>query len=115
MTDTFVPPVCPDFERSKSVTARVLGAQFGDGYTQRAGDGLNAIARTLGLTWQSLSVADAQTIEDFFLTHSGYLAFLYAGNDSVTRKWIVRQWQRTELREGGKDAIAATLEQVFDL
>lgn len=112
----FDPSPCPDFNRVKRVTMRSIDVQFGDGYSQRAADGLNGVARTFQLTWSKLTAAQAQTIEDFFLAAEGYIAFDWAGSrDAVTRKYIVRNYQRNELAVPGFDTMTATLEQVFDL
>ncbi|MFC0282268.1 phage tail protein [Camelimonas abortus] len=59
---------------SKSVDrpeVKVLTAEFGDGYTQSAGDGMNNIRRVLTLTWDNLTPAQAGAIETFLRNHNG--------------------------------------------
>lgn len=113
---TFNPPIQPSISGlSKSVNARALVATFGDGYTQRGSDGLNAIGRTYSLTWNALSVANADTIESFFEARAGYEAFEWtAPRDSVAKKWIVQEWTRSNI-DPTLDSISATFIQVFDL
>lgn len=115
MTDTFTPPFAPSYGLSRQITPRVLGAQFGDGYTQRAGDGLNAIPRTATLEWKDLRVVDADTIETFLIAQKGYLAFYWTDpREGSPRKWKCPTWSRAS-PYGVVDSISATFEQVFDL
>lgn len=115
---TFVPPKAPRVGdgASKQVEARIRRAQFGDGYSQRSGDGLNALAATVPLRWGALSVAQADVIEAFFEARRGYEAFLYTLPASLLgeRKWIVTSWSRTADLDD-VHSITATFEQVFDL
>lgn len=115
MTDTFMPPFAPSFGLSRQVTPRVLTAQFGDGYRQEAGDGLNAIPRSASLQWNTLSASEADDIENFFVTQKGYVAFLWTDpREASPRLWKCPTWSRVS-PNGRLDSISATFEQVFDL
>lgn len=115
MTDTFTPPFAPSFGLSRQVTPRVLSAGFGDGYRQDAGDGLNAIPRSLSLQWNMLSSDEADAIEGFFIAEKGYLAFFWTDpREASPRLWKCPTWSRTS-PSGRVDSISATFEQVFDL
>jgi phage-related protein len=116
MTDTFTPPVIPSPGQgtNKKVTARVLRADFGDGYSQRGPDGLNYVGRALTLVWATLSQADADTIEAFFVAHVA-LAFYYTPPmESTPLKWSCATWNRS-YPGGPTHAISADLMQEFDL
>lgn len=115
MTDTFAPPRCPDYSRQNRVDLRSTTIQFGDGYSSRFPNGLNAVQRTLNLTWSKLTADQAQAVEDFLTDHAGYIAFFYAvTRDAVTRKYVVNSFNRIEVAGSKRDTITATFTQVFD-
>lgn len=115
MADTFTPPINPSVGMSRKVTPRVLSAAFGDGYRQEAGDGLNAIPRSLSLAWDMLLPTDADLIEAFFIAQKGYVAFLWTDpSETVQRQWKCSTWSRTS-PTGVTESMSATFDQVFDL
>lgn len=116
MSTTFSPPVTPSVGGVQTVTTpRVGEVKLGDGYSQRARDGLNWLGRKVTLRWDVLSAADANTIVGFFETQGGDLHFLYAVPPSATtRKWVARSWDRT-YDTALTHAVTAELEEVFDL
>ncbi len=112
---TFTEPRAPTYAASKNTMTRILEAQFVDGYSQRAGDGLNAIAVKADLEWTGLTLSQADTVETFFNDRGGYEAFDYTlPREGSTRKFICREWNRKALGPS-HDAITATFEVVFDL
>lgn len=76
MTETF-PAITPSVNTKQKKTYRVLKATFGDGYTQRAVDGLNATRQEWDVVWQQLTEADADTITDFLDAREGADAFFW--------------------------------------
>ena len=48
----------PDKQLTKASTPRVLTAKFGDGYEQRAVDGINNLAETYTLTFKTRPKAE---------------------------------------------------------
>lgn len=113
--ETFIPPIAPSVGTGREVSTRVLRADFGDGYSQRSGDGLNAINRQVFVVWGVLSVSDADTIEAFLTARAGFEAFLWAPPREVQpRKWICGTWRRDH-DHGTYDSLSATFEEVFDL
>lgn len=117
MPATFSPPVNPSVGGlTKSTQPRVLIADFGDGYTQRAGDGLNATERRLSVRWENISAADADMIEAFFEARRGYEAFLWnpPQGGPTGKKWTCPEWERENV-DTGIDSITATFRQVFDI
>lgn len=96
-------------------TVRVNEAQFGDGYTQTTGDGLNAISDTYSVAWGLLTKAELDAFVDFLKAHGGTLAFLWTPpRDSAARQWKCKGW-RTQNLNGGWFALSATFKESFDL
>ena len=114
--DTFAPSVDPSQSgSSKSTSANVNTAQFGDGYSQRARNGLNSIVRTLSLSWEYLTFDQAQELDAFFESHGGDQAFLYrVEGDDTQRMWTCNSWKNGY--DGGQaGSYAATLVEAFDI
>jgi phage-related protein len=112
--DVFAPPKNPAPSSSRPVKPRVNKAQFGDGYSQRSGDGLNASMRTFAAQWPSLLIAHADEIETFFEAHT-VKAFVWTlPTESVVRKWTAVDWTRGNAR-AGVVSLSVNLEEVFDL
>ncbi|CAD6536432.1 hypothetical protein LMG27952_03148 [Paraburkholderia hiiakae] len=111
MADTFgwVPTVA---SASGTATATVRKAQFGDGYSQRAADGLNNVASSFSLQF----IGDAAKI-------SSILAFLRAAAGSTSFNWTPPLWTAPALftcetwseptKDGNVFTITATFEQTF--
>lgn len=115
MTETFNPPVSPSISSSLSRKMRTLESSFGDGYTQRSGDGLNVKGETWQAEWSALTPEQADEIEAFFEAHLGYRAFLWrAPQSATTLKYRCKEWSRG-FPSGTLVSISATLEKVFDL
>lgn len=118
MTDTFAPPVAPSPANTtqKTVTGAVRRAEFGDGYSQRAPDGLNFTKCQLTLSWPALASADAATIEAFFIAEgSGATAFFYTPYlEATALKWTCATWTKSYV-DGDIVSLQATFVQEFDL
>lgn len=57
-------------------TPRVLVARFGNGYEQRIVDGLFPNERIWSVTWDTITLAEAYLLDQFFIAHVG-LRFLW--------------------------------------
>lgn len=112
--DVFAPPLAPSTPSSRPVKPRVNEVAFGDGYSQRSGDGLNALPQTFQAQWSVVSSAEADTIEAFFGSHIR-TPFLWAVPlESVQRKWLAVDWSRGYVG-GDLVSLSANLKEVFDL
>ena len=90
-------------------------ADFGDGYTQRGGDGLNPVQDTFSLIWNGLKIAQADEIDAFLKARKGYESFDWIPPREVsTRKFICQEWSRQYITPD-IDSISATFIEVFDL
>ncbi|MCM5560319.1 phage tail protein [Pleomorphomonas sp. JP5] len=113
MTETFTPPRRPASPSSLAVEIKTAESAFGEGYSQRSGDGLNTEGRTWTTVWPVLTFAELEAIEGFFRAHKGYVAFFWKGpGDNEVMKYRCKTWQRSFA--GGKPSLSATLERVFD-
>lgn len=86
----------PSKSFSNSNKARVITAQFGDGYSQRIGNGINRFAKTWTLQFTSIGVDTAAEITSFLEGTEGVYPFNWtppgeAKTYAVTcQEWNVR-------------------------
>ena len=117
MTDT-LPDIAASYSSAVKTNFRTKSAQFGDGYTQRAADGLNSVARTWSLSWQSRPIADIDSLYDFLIAKLGAEAFYWTAPGDTQRKWICQKdMQRTPVsaEASGYDTLKVTFQEVFDI
>lgn len=69
------------------VTHRTLNARFGDGYAQRAGDGINTRIESWPLTFIG-TPEKMQEIKDFLDRHAGYKSFLWKPPAGVQKPFV---------------------------
>jgi len=113
--DTFTPPHPPSASTTRTRKARVVTSQFGDGYSQRVGIGLNPVRIEATVVWDVLSHTDADSIASDLIGWAGVEAFLYAlPPDLTTRRWICQTWTRSEVGPLAA-SISAEFVEVFDL
>jgi len=79
----------PSKSFQKMSKPRVITAQFGDGYSQRIGDGINRIVREWSLSFNSRSIAQAQEIVAFLEARSGVQAFVWTPPGDTTSYAVV--------------------------
>jgi phage-related protein len=107
-------PIEPNAATSSSTKARVLMAEFGDGYSQRGGDGIHTIKQEISATWTALDTTAANTLISFFEAHEGYIAFLWTPfRETTPKKFICMEWNESYNR-ASLTTVNATLQQVFD-
>ena len=113
---TFVPPINPIYRSSNDqVSPRTLIAQFGDGYEQRAADGLNSLERDVNLVFDNLTVAQTDTVIAFFEARGGNEAFDYTLPwESTLRQFRVESW-RTTPKSFDTNTVTARFREVFDI
>lgn len=107
---TFSPAYAPT-ESTQKPEFKLLEAEFGDGYSQSAPDGMNHIRQVATLSWDVLNVAQADYIENWIVTHKGTDPFLWRlSDDPVVRKWTCKDYSR---KRGTPNSITATFRQSF--
>lgn len=111
---TLVPPAGAKFApgTSESHQPRVNTAQFGNGYQQISGDGLNYDPIELRAVWNVLTWAEAGVLMTFFANHRGYIPFKFALPGETAKTWIASNFTRTWTSEKTVD-VTATLKQDF--
>lgn len=122
--ETFPSTPAPSYDLPEDVSARTLEAGFGDGYEQRAGDGLNVLEKTWNVTWAAIATADCQTLVDFLEARAGHEAFLWTPARGPQIKVKCKSWHRLPVLNdatdpdnvvGVLDGLTATFECVPDL
>lgn len=105
----------PDKALKQNIKPRILKAQFGDGYMQRARDGINTLAEDWSLTWKNRTVAEGRALTDFFESTQGIHKFTWTPPYStesinvIVESWDVSYPQMNVL------TIQAKFKRVFDL
>lgn len=89
---TFNPSVKPSPGTSIGYKPRLLKAEFGEGYTQTAQDGINHLDRDLSLRWEALTPAQADEINDFLSARGGSEPFWYQPRNGVLMRWTCEEW-----------------------
>lgn len=114
--ETFTPPVAPSPDLGFAVEPRVLVTRFGDGYSQRAADGLNTMRRRYeSLRWENVSQAEAAAMIAFFEARQGVEAFLWTPPDTgVQAKYRATRWAQSR-RTAASFVVTASFVQEFDL
>ena len=93
-TTTF-PAILPDRASVKTVTPRVLRADFGDNYLQATPDGINPFTETWDLSFENYLETDITTITDFLDARGGYDPFFWTP-PGETPLSPVKQWIQVE-------------------
>ncbi|PRX11229.1 UNVERIFIED_ORG: phage-related protein [Martelella mediterranea] len=115
MADKFDPPVIPSIESAVSTEAVTLESNFGDGYSQRSGAGLNGIRPKWQAVWSALTISQADQIETFFVSRRGFHAFEWQSpRDRQPQLYRCKKWDRGFVSHG-VDSLRAEIEKVFDL
>ncbi|MFZ5760942.1 MAG: phage tail protein [Thermodesulfobacteriota bacterium] len=97
------------------VTPRVQRFEFGDGYTQRIGLGLNQIRENWDVIFKDISAAEKDAIVVFLKAMAGAEAFYWTPiGESVPRKYTCPEWLPVP-QEGGLWTVTAKFIEEFDL
>ncbi|NYZ23083.1 phage tail protein [Azospirillum oleiclasticum] len=108
---TFEPALAPLVGFTQKPRIKLLKAEFGDGYIQRAPDGINHIAYNYEFKWEG-PVAKIDEIVSFLHARRAVDRFLYTPpGELVTRSFVCQAWERT--KNGELASLSATFEQVF--
>lgn len=106
-------PFTPQFPAPAQHSPRVLKAQFGDGYEQRAADGINNIATEYDLQF-TLTQADSATLLDFFKGLAGVTKFTWQPPGAASAMlWVCDDWSES-LRSRTVKTINAHIYRVFE-
>ena len=77
---------------------RVLAINYGDGYRQRTGNGLNTIMANYPVTFSVRSMAEANAIKAFLDAQAGVTAFSFTPyGDSAPSLWTCSDYKRKHM------------------
>ncbi len=108
MTATFT--WIPDTGAKLTKEPRLRSAKFGDGYEQRAQDGINANMQKRELSFSGRGLGECDLITAFLDARGGTEAFYYTHSRDIQRLWICRSWSSTDSVASGD--VVATFEEV---
>lgn len=95
---------------------RTLSAQFGDGYSQRAADGLNSIVDSWQIVYSTVTATEANTIRSFCDSVGNWDSFTWtAPGEASSKKWRIKSDVQESSVSGNLFSISFEIEQVFDL
>jgi len=101
----------PDDEASSDSTLRTRKSQFGDGYVQVSGDGLNAEADSWGLSFGGVA-EEVKPILDFIRIHGGARSFLWTPPGGALGMYRCESF-RQQRKPGGIVVVTATFERAY--
>ena len=83
----------PDANVGPDHEPRIREAKFGDGYSQRAQDGLNADMETLPLSFTGRVKSEIVAIDAFLQNKGAVTSFTFVSPlDGVTKSYICKKW-----------------------
>ena len=97
-----------------TVKPKTRKLQFGNGYSQRAGDGINPLLIKWGLVFSVRSDTDADAILAFLEARAGHEAFDWTPPGGSVGKYLCETWARTYTKALDMNQISATFEQVYE-
>ena len=91
-------------------TFTITSVQFGDGYEQNAGNGINN--RRQG--WQlEFGPDESQAVRDFLIRHAGHRSFEWTNPDGEVGRYAVKKPLTTKYLASGIRVLSCNFEQVF--
>lgn len=105
----------PNKEPVSTRQPRVRAIKYGDGYEQRALDGLHADLQRWELSFQDRTTAEIDAVEAFFVSNqTAVFPFIWTPPSSgVAGKFVCRAWRRIPV-SFDVETITATFEEVAD-
>lgn len=116
-------PLRPSQSSRVSVQPRMLRAQFGNGYSQRAKDGINNSPLRYQVVFANRKPSLIKEVKDFLLGGSSFYnreahEYFYmkapAPFDASFRKWVLVGECEVSFGSGALQSISFNLEEVFD-
>jgi len=95
---------------------RTIVAQFGDGYSQRAADGINTKEEAWSVVWENITEAQLTTLRSTFDSVEGYDYLTWtAPGDSTEKKWRISGAINISAASGDYYSVSAQITRVYDL
>ncbi len=94
---------------------KILEVKYGNGYSQRAGDGFNNVQGSWTVAWENIDSTDFGTIVTALDAAKGSDYFTWtAPGDGSSKKWVSKTMTKS-VTAGSIYSVSTTLEQAFDL
>jgi len=103
--------IAPSFSAQLDEEPRVLASQFGDGYTQRVGDGINISLRKWSLRFDARTSTERDAILAALRAENGITSFDWTDPLGYTGKWVCKKWS-TILNNAASSSVGAVFEEV---
>jgi len=115
-TSLRLPDIGVDFGFTQQMNSSVIVTEFGDGYNQRAVDGINETRYMYNVSWSNIDTERMRTLRDFFLGTKCVTAFKWTPPDIEQDLTFVLERNTLQIIPiaHGIWTISATLSQVFD-
>ena len=101
----------PTYGAAETNTPKVRKAQFGDGYQQRVGDGINRTPRLWSLSFEGTKT-DIDAIDLFLETEDGITSFDWQPPAGAAGKWICSEWT-SAINQYNNWVLSANFQEVF--
>jgi len=103
----------PDWGCKPTMQPRILQAKFGDGYDQRAGDGLNTRLPVWPLTFSVRTQTEATAIAAWLaMNNADVTPFDWVAPDGTVGKWIANKWTPATPDDYGSWSVQVEIRQV---
>lgn len=103
---------CPMKDPEGTSTFRVHSVQFGDGFAQEVGDGINSETRSWPLEFSGRE-SEVKPIRDFLRRHGGFRPFLWTPPMESSESLFVVQEMKLRPKGGGTFVLVATFIERF--
>lgn len=101
----------PDYQASVDHSPTISQSSFGDGYSQRASNGINADLKKWNLVFSNKDLSEGNDIDDFLKTHKAVTEFDWLDPDGDNKKYICKSWRKS-YPQFGVVTINCTFEEV---
>lgn len=105
--------IAPDYGVQVSERPRVLTAQFGDGYQQRVGDGINIAPEQWDLRFSVRTAAERDSLLAFFAARNGVESFDWTSPVGTVGKFVCPEWTYVPISVTN-NTVSAKFVQVFE-
>lgn len=100
----------------RSRDPRVIRTQYGNGYEQRATDGINPLVDKWTITWENINSSEYSTVQTALDTALGVDYFTWtAFGDASSKKWVQAGPVQLVPQSGALFTLSCPFTQVFDL
>jgi len=112
----FDPNPYPSVNMQATLGFKLLNANFGDNYSQRAGDGINSTADKIDGAWDNLTTAEYLVIFNFLKGQKGIQPFYFQVTNVVYwQKWTCNADITRTFVNGQNVSMQVTFQEVFDV